>query len=191
MPTANPTPVAITYVGGPTVTLLIAGVTFITDPTFDAAGKEYHRGPVTLKKLSDPAMQAQALGKVDVALVSHDEHPDNLDDAGRTFLADIPRVMTTTGGAQRLGNGALGLEPWQSITIPTATGVTLRVTATPARHGPVGVEPITGIVIGFVISVIETGEDLVYVTGDTVWYEGTAEVAHRFHPRAACAGRRR
>ena len=40
-----------------------------------------------------------------------------------------------------------------------------------------------GDVIGFMISVAGTGEDLVYITGDTVWYDGTREVAKRFHPR--------
>jgi hypothetical protein len=62
------------------------------------------------------------------------------------------------------------------------------VTATPARHGPAGIEPLLGEVTGFVISfVTSSGEpprDLVYVTGDTVWYGGTAEVAKRFHPAA-------
>lgn len=66
--------------------------------------------------------------------------------------------------------------------IPVPAGPALRVTATPARHGPAGIEKLTGDVVGFLIGV-DGGEDLVYVTGDTVWYAGTAEVARRFHPR--------
>jgi len=53
------------------------------------------------------------------------------------------------------------------------------VTATPARYGPAGIEPISGDVAGFVTSTGE-GFPLIYVTGDTVWFEGTAEVARRF-----------
>ena len=34
------------------------------------------------------------------------------------------------------------------------------------------------------VSTIDPPRDLVYVTGDTVWFEGTAEVARRFHPAA-------
>ena len=58
----------------------------------------------------------------------------------------------------------------------------LYLTATPARHGPVGIEPITGEVTGFLLGLNEPG-DAIYVTGDTVWYEGVAEVARRFQPR--------
>ncbi len=38
--------------------------------------------------------------------------------------------------------------------------------------------------MGFVVSLPE-GRDAVYVTGDTVWYEGIAEVARRFRPVVA------
>ena len=54
--------------------------------------------------------------------------------------------------------------------------------ATPARHGPVGIEPLTGDVIGFLIGLEQPG-DAIYISGDTVWYEGVAEVARRFRPR--------
>ena len=56
------------------------------------------------------------------------------------------------------------------------------VTAAPARHGPVGIEPVAGDVIGFLIGTEAPG-DAVYVTGDTVWFEGVAEVARRYAPR--------
>jgi L-ascorbate metabolism protein UlaG (beta-lactamase superfamily) len=38
-------------------------------------------------------------------------------------------------------------------------------------------------VTGFVIRGVESGTDLAYVTGDTVWYEGTRDVARRYRPR--------
>ena len=60
-------------------------------------------------------------------------------------------------------------------------GATLRITATPARHGPAGIEPLSGDVIDFVVS-FSDGTPPLYVTGDTVWYDGVAGVARRFHP---------
>jgi L-ascorbate metabolism protein UlaG (beta-lactamase superfamily) len=71
--------------------------------------------------------------------------------------------------------------PWQSTKISKQDGSTLRITATPARHGPAGIEPLSGDVIGFVVS-FSDGTPPLYVTGDTVWYDGVAEVARRFHP---------
>ncbi len=175
---------SITYVGGPTTVLTIDGLSFITDPTFDPAGGEYTSGAVRLHKTGGPALAADMLGRIDVALVSHDQHPDNLDTSGRALLAKVSHVLTTRTGAARLGIGAIGLDPWQSWYVRTPRSTTLSVTATPARHGPVGIEPITGEVIGFVISGMESGLDIVYATGDTVWYEGTREVARRYRPRA-------
>lgn len=180
---ADPPTVEVVYVGGPTAVLRIAGVTFITDPTFDAPGKEYQSGTVTLIKTGGPGLQPEQLGKIDVALVSHDQHPDNLDAKGRDLLRDIPLVLTTPVGAGRLGHGAAGLAAWQTRIVASPTGRRLRVTATPARHGPAGIEKLAGDVTGFIVSDVDSNVDLVYVTGDTVWFEGTREVAHRFRPR--------
>src|SRR6185437_13279689 len=174
---------AITYIGGPTAVLAIDGLRLITDPTFDPAGGDYASGAVSLHKMRGPALMPAQLGPIDVALVSHDQHPDNLDTSGRALLREARHVLTTPAGAARLGNGVLGLQPWQSWSIKTPRGATLSVTATSARHGPAGIEPISGEVIGFLIRAVESGTDLAYVTGDTVWYEGTREVARRFQPR--------
>jgi L-ascorbate metabolism protein UlaG (beta-lactamase superfamily) len=173
----------VTYVGGPTAVLAIDGLRLITDPTFDPEGGDYASGAVSLHKNQGPALLPAEIGPIDVALVSHDQHPDNLDHSGRAVLKDVRHILTTRAGAARLGNGAVGLLPWESWSIETPRGSTLSVTAAPARHGPAGIEPISGEVIGFVIRAVESGSDLVYVTGDTVWYEGTREVARRFRPR--------
>ena len=39
---------------------------------------------------------------MDVVLLSHDHHADNLDDPGRALLPDVPTVVTTRSGARRL-----------------------------------------------------------------------------------------
>lgn len=170
-------PVTLTLVGGPTVLLEVAGLRLLTDPTFDAP-TSYEAPGVALAKRTGPALEAEALGRIDAVLLSHDQHFDNLDHAGRVLLPQVGRVLTTTAGATRLAGNAEGLAPWQSAALPAAGGRTLRVTATPARHGPVGIEPVAGDVIGFVLT-IDDGP-AIYVSGDTVWYEGVAEVARRF-----------
>jgi L-ascorbate metabolism protein UlaG (beta-lactamase superfamily) len=165
----------ITLVGGPTALIEIAGFGFLTDPTFDEPG-EYKLPHVTLIKTSRPALSVDQLGTIDAVLLSHDQHSDNLDNSGRAFLKRVSRVLTTTIGAERLGDNVEGLRPWQSVALSKG-GSSVKVTATPARHGPAGIEPLAGDVIGFVL---EDGSNIIYVTGDTVWYDGVAEVARRF-----------
>ena len=56
-----------------------------------------------LTKLSGPAVTAAELGPVDVVLVSHDLHPDNLDDSGREFALAAPLLVT--GPRRPVGSG--------------------------------------------------------------------------------------
>lgn len=179
--------IEIVHIGGPTALIEIDGYRILTDPTFDDGPKEYSVGPVTLKKLSSPSMNTTDLGQVDLVLLSHDEHADNLDEKGRAYLNHAAELFTTTSGAKRLGGHAVGLKPWDSKIIKTKNKNTLKITAVPARHGPVGIEPIAGDVIGFVITSQDSGRDLLYITGDTVWYEGTKEATKRFKPMSVLA----
>jgi hypothetical protein len=48
------------------------------------------------------------------------------------------------------------------------------------RHGPAGIEPLSGDVIGFVVASNKPGRRLICVSGDTTWFDGVAEVARRF-----------
>jgi L-ascorbate metabolism protein UlaG (beta-lactamase superfamily) len=169
----------ITLIGGPTALLEIDGFRLLTDPTFDAPGV-YQLPHVKLEKLSGPALSAEAIGRVDAVLLSHDQHADNLDHSGKDFLTQAGRVLTTIAGAQRLGNHAEGLAPWATTELTGKDGRSLTVTATPARHGPAGIEPLSGDVIGFVLTSADAGSRPIYISGDTVWYDGVAEVARRF-----------
>lgn len=169
----------ITLIGGPTALIEIDGFRLLTDPTFDVPGC-YHLPHVVLEKLTGPALTAEDIGPVDAVLLSHDQHADNLDNSGRAFLGKAGRVLTTVVGAQRLGAHAEGLAPWDSTELGAAEGRALTITATPARHGPAGIEPMSGDVIGFVLTSQVSGSRPIYVTGDTVWYDGVAEVARRF-----------
>jgi L-ascorbate metabolism protein UlaG (beta-lactamase superfamily) len=173
----------LTYLGGPTALLEWHGLRLLTDPTFDPAGTTYDLPAYTLRKTQAPAMAAGELGRIDAVLLSHDHHFDNLDHAGRSLLGSAARVLTTAERAARLGAGAIGLEPWQQTELRSAGGETLRVTATPARHGPPQAD--RGPVIGFALGPGHRPQPVVYVSGDSVWYEGIEEVGQRFSVRLA------
>jgi len=140
---------SITLIGGPTALIEIDGFRLLTDPTFDAPG-DYPLPHVTLEKLEGPAMSADAVGEIDAVLLSHDQHADNLDTSGRAFLSKARRVLTTKVGASRLGAPAEGLAPWDKVELSKPGRPPLTITAAPARHGPAGIEPLAGDVIGFV-----------------------------------------
>jgi L-ascorbate metabolism protein UlaG (beta-lactamase superfamily) len=174
---------AITYLGGPTALLEFGGIRLLTDPTFDPAGGEYPSGAAILRKLSGPAVAHEELGPFHYVLLSHDHHFDNLDHAGRALLQKATKVLTTPEGAVRLGGNSVGLNTWQGVDLPTAHQRVLRVMATPARHGPAGMN--RGPVNGFVFFFADAPDRAVYFGGDTVWYEGVEEVARRFLVRVA------
>lgn len=167
--------------GGPTALIEAGGLRLLTDPTFDPPG-EYprnKRGVLQVKTAATATTPAE-LGHIDAVLLSHDEHIDNLDLAGRAYLRTVPLTLTTPGGAGRLGGTAQGLAPWQSADLPRPGGGAVTVTAVPAQHGPDGCEPIIGEVIGFVL----TAPDLpsVYVSGDNASLAVVEQVAARFGP---------
>lgn len=160
-------------VGGPTVVVDVAGLRFVVDPTFDPP-TDYG----ALRKTHGPAVPADALADVDVVLVSHADHADNLDVTGRAFALAAPRLLTNPGSARQLGQPAEGLEPWQSVDV--GDGVT--VTAVPAQHGPADGETdaagyVNCEVTGFVIQAPDT---TIYLTGDNASLELIAQVKERF-----------
>jgi L-ascorbate metabolism protein UlaG (beta-lactamase superfamily) len=179
---------AVTYIGGPTALLEWHGRRILTDPTFDPAGTVYELPGYILRKTRAPAISAAQLGTIDAALLSHDHHLDNLDHAGRALLATVPRVLTTTAGAERLGSTATGLDPWDTVGLAAPDGATIRVSATPARHGPAGGD--RGPVIGFALNMIDQTRGGIYFSGDTVLYDGVNAVIDRYEFAAAllCLG---
>ncbi|HVW17073.1 MAG TPA: MBL fold metallo-hydrolase [Solirubrobacteraceae bacterium] len=172
-PSPAQTSIAVTVVGGPTALIEYAGLRLLTDPTFDEAPREYGEPPAPrIAKLAGPAIGADEIGDVDVVLLSHDHHPDTLDESGRAFLARAGTVLTTEAGAERLGGGAVGLAPWQSTTVGA-----VEVTAVPAQHGPDGTDHLTGPVVGFVLRA--PGAPSLYVSGDNASVRVVREIAER------------
>lgn len=160
-----------TLIGGPTVLLEYAGLAFLTDPTFDPPGQVGN-----LTKLEGPALSHAEIGTIDVVLLSHDEHEDNLDVSGRAMLDQVPHVLTTPSGGTRVGR-AQGMRRWDQAIIPGGTAP-VTITAVPARHGPRVVKQFTGQVTGFVLEA--EGWPTVYISGDNSSVKKATRVAERF-----------
>jgi len=170
----------ITHIGTATMLLDIGPIRLLTDPVFDPPGGNYYFGYGTSsKKLTPPAMKPEDIGKIDAVLLSHDQHEDNLDRAGRAFLPNARQVLTTTAGAKRLGGHAIGLKSWQSTSIKS-DNFELKVTAVPARHGSLGSYLIVGETTGFVLEWPSQKHGALYISGDSVWFSGFPEIAKHF-----------
>ena len=172
--------VELTHVGGPTLLIEVGGWRLLTDPTFDAPGRRYSFGwGSSSRKLAGPAIPAAEIGAIDAVLLSHDHHGDNLDAAGRALLPAAGNVVTTVAGARRLGGGARALAPWETTTLWAPGRTAIEVTATPCRHGPPLSRPVAGDAIGFALRWEEQRHGVLWISGDTVLYDGVREVASR------------
>lgn len=161
----------IRYLGGPTSLIEVGGVRLLTDPTFDPPG-DYPVGSRVLTKTAGAVATAGEFDAIDAVLLSHDQHPDNLDRGGRSFVAGARLTLSTPQAAERLDGPVRGLVPWQSVDL---NGVT--ITAVPAQHGPDGCEAVTGPVTGFLVQA--PGVPRVYVSGDNASLDVVRVIADR------------
>lgn len=176
--------VRLTHVGGPTTLIELGGWRLLTDPTFDPPGRTYHFGLGTSStKTTGPAVPVDGVGPIDAVLLTHDHHADNLDDAGRALLPAAGAVVTTRSGARRLaptlGPGVRGLRPWATTRLEHPDRPTIEITATPCRHGPPLSRALVGDVIGFALRWPGPRHGVIWISGDTVFYDGVREVADR------------
>ncbi|HEY8911939.1 MBL fold metallo-hydrolase [Lacisediminihabitans sp.] len=167
---------AITYIGGPTVLLDYANLRIVTDPTFDAPQTYAEPGSTTLVKTHGPGIPRSELGPVDLVLLSHHGHKDNLDYEGLELIAQgIPTLSTVMAANDLFGGSVIGLDGWETFEIGAVT-----ITAVPALHGPPGSERRSGPVIGFVLQAPD--EPTVYVSGDNASLPLVGQIADRFAP---------
>ena len=113
-------------------------------------------------------------------LLSHDHHDDNLDPAGRALLPSAGTVdhhrrrarsasaatLAASSRGRRRGSRRPGRPP-------------IEITATPCRHGPPLSRPIVGDVIGFALRWDGQEHGVLWISGDTVLYDGVRQVADR------------
>jgi L-ascorbate metabolism protein UlaG (beta-lactamase superfamily) len=167
---------AITYIGGPTALLEYAGLRIVTDPTFDVAQTYEDPHETTLVKTAGPGIARADLGPIDLVLLSHHGHKDNLDWEGLELIAQgIPTLSTRQAADELFGGSVIGLDDWESHDVGA-----VMITAMPALHGPPGSEALVGPVIGFMLEA--PGEPTVYVSGDNASLPLVQQIADRFAP---------
>jgi len=175
--------VTITQIDTACMLIDINGFRIVTDPAFDAAGGTYQSGSGRiLKKTGSPALHPSELGHVDLVLLSHDQHKDNLDDSGREFLNMVPQIVSTKEARERLGlTTVTGIDDWGSVSIDTDKIPGLTITGTPCMHGSdEELHHIAGHVLGFILEWDGQENGVLYISGDTVFFKGIEEVAERF-----------
>ncbi|XXG95310.1 hypothetical protein Hte_001571 [Hypoxylon texense] len=174
--------ITVTYIGTATAILDVDGIKFLTDPYFSPEGTEWDVGIATLTSHYEPALTIDQLPPIDAVLLSHEDHPDNLDELSRTRLLDGRHVLTTVDGASKLAPrpGVQGLRPWEATALHVG-GKRFDVTATPCQHLP------GGECAGFVLTTADFGAtggrpNAVFFSGDTVYLpELGPRVRDRFH----------
>jgi len=172
----------ITHIDTACILLEVNGYKILTDPTLDRAGRTYHHGYGGFStKTDNPAFSPEELNNVDLILLSHHQHKDNLDMAGMRLAKQAPHIISTKASRRVLPH-AIGLDNWESVQVKTDRVTNLKITATPAQHHPSWIpEFISGKVIGFVIEFDEQDKGVIYISGDTIYFKGIDEVARRYN----------
>tara|TARA_B100000683_G_scaffold223901_1_gene221909 strand:- start:2723 stop:3553 length:831 start_codon:yes stop_codon:yes gene_type:complete len=170
---------SITHIDTACCLIEAPGLRILTDPVFDPPGGLYHHGwGAFSRKVSKPALKPEELGRLDLVLLSHHQHKDNLDGIGRRVLESAPAIVSTPAAAQKLPH-CQGLKPFESTSIHTDTG-TVTITGTPCRHHPRFLpEFFSGTVTGFIIQ-WPALERALYISGDTVFFPPLHRIAEQF-----------
>jgi L-ascorbate metabolism protein UlaG (beta-lactamase superfamily) len=164
----------LTWIGGPTALIEYAGLRIVTDPTFDPPQSYSDPDETTLVKTAGPGIQRVDLGPVDLVLLSHHGHKDNLDWEGMELLATgVTTISTPQAASDLFGARVLGFDDWETFEINDLT-----ITIVPALHGPPGSEPLVGPVVGFVLEA--PGWPRLYVSGDNASLPLVEQIADRF-----------
>lgn len=178
--------ISITHIGTATAIIDINGIKFLTDPFFSPAGTKWDVGEGKFLEVSDsPALSLDELPPIDAVLLSHEDHPDNLDDLGRRIL-DGRHVFTTCDGSKNLAPrpGVRGMKPWETASVSLG-GKTFEITATPCQHIP------GGECTGFILTTKEFGvhsngrPNAIFFTGDTVYMNDFEKIPEKFHVMVA------
>lgn len=132
-------------------------------------------------RLTDPAIEIDALPELDLVLLSH-FHGDHFDRVAQERLdKELPIVTTpqATGQLRELGfTNTHGLDTWESLQV-TKGGRALSLTACPAKHGPGVTDLVLPDVMGTVIE-SDSPAPRVYVTGDTLVIDELHEIRRRY-----------
>lgn len=176
----------LTFVGNATTIIKYGPFTLLTDPNFIRKGQRAHLGyGLTSKRLKDPAMRVDDLPELDGVILSH-LHGDHWDGVAERRLDRRLPILTTPAASRALRKKgfryAEGLRTWNSE-ILTKQDHQIRVTAMPGRHAPGPLRRMLPPVMGSMLEFGPRGgepELRVYISGDTLLYDGLAEIRRRY-----------
>ncbi|MFJ8363461.1 MBL fold metallo-hydrolase [Streptomyces sp. NPDC093984] len=180
--------VEIHFIGNATVLLRYRELTLLTDPNFLHRGEYAYLGyGLVSRRLTEPALDAAALPRLDAVVLSH-LHGDHWDRRARRHLDRSLPVVTTPHAARRLRTvhgfrRAGGLRTWQSCTLRHGDDQ-VRITALPGRHA--GHPVLRRLLPPVMGSMLEFGPPRgpvrlrLYVSGDTLLFDGLDAIAQRF-----------
>jgi L-ascorbate metabolism protein UlaG (beta-lactamase superfamily) len=184
-PTAATNEGSIFFIGNATVLLRVAGFTILTDPTFIHKHEQtWLGGGLHTTRLTNPAMELADLPPLDLVLLSH-FHGDHFDQVAERDLDRTLPIVTTPQSANDLEErgftNCIPLDVWESLSVEKGSA-RLRITATPARHGPPLVDFVLPDVMGSVLDVTtaDGGVSRIYITGDTLVIDELREIPRRF-----------
>jgi L-ascorbate metabolism protein UlaG (beta-lactamase superfamily) len=175
----------LTFIGTATTLIRLGSFTLLTDPNFLHKGQRAYLGKgLWSRRLTEPAMQPDALPAIDVIVLSH-LHGDHFDRVARAELSRDQPVVTTPSAADRLsrwGFETRGLETWSKETF-SRDNETLTIESLPGVHarGLLGklLPPVMGSILEHRLDGVVRRR--VYLSGDTLTGEHLDEV-HRRHP---------
>ena len=187
-PTSSDTDLAsgsVFFVGTATVILRCGGFTILTDPNFLHAGDHVHLGyGLTSERLTDPAIDLDALPHIDFCVLSH-YHGDHFDHIVEERLQkDLPIVTTEHAAGELRDKGftaAMPLDTWDSVVI-TKSGSKVRITSMPGQHGPGPVDFFLPPVMGSMLDFDANGARpfRIYISGDTLIHDDLNDIPKRF-----------
>ena len=176
---------SIFFIGNATVLLRVAGFTILTDPTFIHKHEQtWLGGGLHTTRLTDPAIELADLPPLDLVLLSH-FHGDHFDQVAERDLDRALPIVTTPQSANDLEERGftkcIPLDVWESLDVEKGPA-RLRITATPARHGPPMIDLVLPDVMGSVLDVTtaDGGASRIYITGDTLVIDELREIPRRF-----------
>jgi L-ascorbate metabolism protein UlaG (beta-lactamase superfamily) len=177
----------VRFIGTATTVIRCGPFTLLTDPNFLHKGQLAWLGHgLVSRRLTEPAMRVDQLPVLDLVVLSH-LHGDHWDRIARRGLDSGLPVVTTPHASKRLQGRhgfrrAQGLHTWESYS-QTKSGKTLTITALPAVHAHGVVQRLLPPVMGSLLELHDVGGRLelrLYVTGDTLMFDGIREISRRY-----------
>jgi L-ascorbate metabolism protein UlaG (beta-lactamase superfamily) len=178
---------SIFFVGTATTVITGGGFTLLTDPNFLHAGDHAHLGyGLTSQRLTNPALEIEALPPLDACLLSH-LHGDHWDRVAEAHLSRTLPIITTAHAAKALAargfTQTVALRNWDQAEL-TRGDLWLKITSLPGRHGRglmnALLPPVMGSMLEWGDAHAEHSTYRLYISGDTLVGEHLQEIPRAF-----------